>query len=124
MTTTETSELVVTTTKTSVSTATVTATTTQTTPETKVVEQTKLVPTTVKETLTETKTVEVPTTITKSTNAEPEPSTNKGSVEGSSTAGIILTVLSILFGLLAAIFAVLVNVNPQWFQDLRNQFNF
>ncbi|WP_175935140.1 hypothetical protein [Corynebacterium sp. Marseille-P4321] len=65
----------------------------------------------------------MPATTTENSNAEPESSSNEGSIEGSSTTGIILTVLAILIGLLASIFAVLVNVNPQWFQDLRNQFN-
>lgn len=89
-------------------------------PETKVEETTKAVPTTVTDTVTKEAT---PTTTTENSNAEPESSSNEGSIEGSSTTGIILTVLAILIGLLASIFAVLVNVNPQWFQDLRNQFN-
>ena len=108
------------TTVTSVGTATVTETSTQTAPETKVVEKTKTVPTTVTETITK--------------NAEPqEPagdsdsdSTGKdaaGSVSGSSTGGIILTVLAILIAVLGAIFAALSYVHPQWIQDIRKQFN-
>lgn len=108
------------TTSTSVGTATVTETSTQTAPETKVVEKTKTVPTTVTETITK--------------NAEPqEPagdsdsdSTGKdaaGSVSGSSTGGIILTVLAILIAVLGAIFAALSYVHPQWIQDIRKQFN-
>ncbi len=81
---------------------------------------TKAVPTTVTDTVTK---EAMPATTTENSNAEPESSSNEGSIEGSSTTGIILTVLAILIGLLASIFAVLVNVNPQWFQDLRNQFN-
>ncbi|WP_269511782.1 fibronectin type III domain-containing protein [Corynebacterium faecium] len=112
------------TTKTSVATATVTETSTQTSPETKVVEKTKTVPTTIKETITK--------------NAEPqEPTENQGagedtentgkdaagSVSGSSTGGIILTVLAILIAVLGAIFAALSYVHPQWIQDIRKQFN-
>ena len=132
VTTTQTSEKLVPTTKTSVGTATVTETSVQTSPATKTKENTKTVPTTVKETVTETSTVEVPTTITK--NAEPqEPAgdsdsdnTGKdaaGSVSGSSTGGIILTVLAILIAVLGAIFAALSYVHPQWIQDIRKQFN-
>ena len=112
------------TTKTSVATATVTETSTQTSPETKVVEKTKTVPTTIKETITK--------------NAEPqEPAEDQGagedaentgkdatgSVSGSSTGGIILTVLAILIAVLGAIFAALSYVHPQWIQDIRKQFN-
>ncbi|MCG7297360.1 fibronectin type III domain-containing protein [Corynebacterium afermentans] len=132
VTTTQTSEKLVPTTKTSVGTATVTETSVQTTPATKTMENTKTVPTTVKETVTETSSVEVPTTITK--NAEPEEpagdsdadNTGKdaaGSVSGSSTGGIILTVLAILIAVLGAIFAALSYVHPQWIQDIRKQFN-
>lgn len=132
VTTTQTSEKLVPATKTSVGTATVTETSVQTSPATKTVENTKTVPTTVKETVTETSTVEVPTTITK--NAEPqEPAgdsdsdnTGKdaaGSVSGSSTGGIILTVLTVLIAVLGAIFAALSYVHPQWIQDIRKQFN-
>lgn len=117
ITTTQTSEKLVTTTNTSVGTATVTETSTQTSPETKVVEKTKEVPTTVKETITK--------------NAEPqEPAEDQGagkdaagSVSGSSTGGIILTVLAILIAVLGAIFAALSYVHPQWIQDIRKQFN-
>ena len=108
------------TTVTSVGTATVTETSTQTSPETKVVEKTKTVPTTVTESITK--------------NAEPqEPAGNSdadstgkdaaGSVSGSSTGGIILTVLAILIAVLGAIFAALSYVHPQWIQDIRKQFN-
>ena len=109
------------TTVTSVGTATVTETSTQTSPETKVVEKTKTVPTTVTESITK--------------NAEPqEPAGNSdadstgkdaaGSVSGSSTGGVILTVLAILIAVLGAIFAALSYVHPQWIQDIRKQFNF
>ena len=58
------------------------------------------------------------------TQAErPEDGSAEGSTTGSSTTGIVLTVLAILVGLLASIFAVLVRVNPQWIEDIRNQFN-
>ena len=68
-------------------------------------------------------------TITK--NAEPqEPAEDQGagkdaagSVSGSSTGGIILTVLAILIAVLGAIFAALSYVHPQWIQDIRKQFN-
>ena len=131
ITTTETSEKVVTETVTSTGKATVTQTSTQTSPSTKVVEKTKTVPTTVTSTVVRTSTVEVPTTVTKSaepasptTQAErPEDGSADGSTSGSSTTGIVLTVLAILVGLLASIFAVLVRVNPQWIEDIRNQFN-
>mgnify|MGYP002717770302 CR=1 FL=1 len=131
ITTTETSEKVVTETVTSTGKATVTQTSTQTSPSTKVVEKTKTVPTTVTSTVVRTSTVEVPTTVTKSaepasptTQAErPEDGSAEGSTSGSSTTGIVLTVLAILVGLLASIFAVLVRVNPQWIEDIRNQFN-
>ena len=138
VTTTQTSEKLVTTTSTSVGTATVTETSVQTAPATKTVEKTKEMPTTVKETVTKTETVEVPTTITKGAepevttkNAEPqEPAEDQntdkdaaGSVSGSSTGGIILTVLAILIAVLGAIFAALSYVHPQWIQDIRKQFN-
>ena len=108
------------TTVTSVGTATVTETSTQTSPETKVVEKTQTVPTTVTESITK--------------NAEPqEPAGNSdadstgkdaaGSVSGSSTGGVILTVLAILIAVLGAIFAALSYVHPQWIQDIRKQFN-
>lgn len=148
ITTTKTSEKVVTSTETSVGTATLTETSTQTSPVTKAVENTKTVPTTVRETVTKTEQVTVPTTVTKNADpkstepkstdpkstepetTEPKPTDTKqaeGSSEqssgGSSTRGIILSVLAILVGLLAAVFAVLSNVNPQWVQDLRDRFN-
>lgn len=131
ITTTETSEKVVTETVTSTGKATVTQPSTQTSPSTKVVEKTKTVPTTVTSTVVRTSTVEVPTTVTKyaeptspTTQAErPEDGSAEGSTSGSSTTGIVLTVLAILVGLLASIFAVLVRVNPQWIEDIRNQFN-
>ncbi|MBA1838255.1 hypothetical protein GC584_09490 [Corynebacterium sp. zg912] len=136
---TETSEKVLTETTTSTGKATVTETSTQTSPSTKVVEKTKTVPTTVTATVVKTTTVAVPTTVTKgaepaatpsSTSAAEKPhgvdtegSASGSSTSGSSTGGIILTVLAILVGLLASIFAVLVRVNPQWVEDIRNQFN-
>lgn len=133
ITTTQTSEKVVTSTVTSVGTATVTETSTQTSPVTKVVEKTKTVPTTVRETVTKTEQVTVPTTVTKSedpkstepktTDTKPAEGSSGQSSGGSSTTGVILSVLAILVGLLAAVFAVLSNVNPQWVQELRDRFN-
>ena len=134
VTTTETSEKVITETTASTGKATVTETWTQTSPSTKVVEKTKTVPTTVTATVVKTTTVAVPTTVTKGAEPAATPSSTsaaekphgvdtEGSASGSSTAGIILTVLAILVGLLASIFAVLVRVNPQWVEDIRNQFN-
>lgn len=49
--------------------------------------------------------------------------TGNPETSGSSTAGKVVTALAIVAGLLASIVAVIAHVNPQWFQDLRNQFN-
>ena len=113
------------TTLTSVSTVTLTETSTITSPSPTVVETTKVVPTTVKQTVT-------PTTEKSGADTGNTPSendANNGSHEttetdasGSSTTGIVLTVLGILFGLIAAIVAVLVNLNPQFVQDIRHKF--
>ena len=113
------------TTLTSVSTVTLTETSTITSPSPTVVETTKVVPTTVKQTVT-------PTTEKSGADTGTTPSendANNGSHEttetdasGSSTTGIVLTVLGILFGLIAAIIAVLVNLNPQFVQDIRHKY--
>lgn len=113
------------TTLTSVSTVTLTETSTITSPSPTVVETTKVVPTTVKQTVT-------PTTEKSGADTGNTPSendANNGSHEttetdasGSSTTGIVLTVLGILFGLIAAIIAVLVNLNPQFVQDIRHKY--
>ncbi|WP_141761247.1 metallophosphoesterase family protein [Corynebacterium sp. HMSC034E11] len=113
------------TTLTSVSTVTLTETSTITSPSPTVVETTKVVPTTVKQTVT-------PTTEKSGADTGNTPSendANNGSHEttetdasGSSTTGIVLTVLGILFGLIAAIVAVLVNLNPQFVQDIRHKY--
>lgn len=113
------------TTLTSVSTVTLTETSTITSPSPTVVETTKVVPTTVKQTVT-------PTTEKSGADTGNTPSendANNGSHEttetdasGSSTTGIVLTVLGILFGLIAAIVAVLVNLNPQLVQDIRHKY--
>ena len=113
------------TTLTSVSTVTLTETSTITSPSSTVVETTKVVPTTVKQTVT-------PTTEKSGADTGNTPSendANNGSHEttetdasGSSTTGIVLTVLGILFGLIAAIVAVLVNLNPQFVQDIRHKY--
>jgi len=113
------------TTLTSVSTVTLTETSTITSPSPTVVETTRVVPTTVKQTVT-------PTTEKSGADTGNTPSendANNGSHEttetdasGSSTTGIVLTVLGILFGLIAAIVAVLVNLNPQFVQDIRHKF--
>lgn len=113
------------TTLTSVSTVTLTETSTITSPSPTVVETTKVVPTTVKQTVT-------PTTEKSGADTGNTPSendANNGShkttetdASGSSTTGIVLTVLGILFGLIAAIIAVLVNLNPQFVQDIRHKY--
>lgn len=113
------------TTLTSVSTVTLTETSTITSPSPTVVETTRVVPTTVKQTVT-------PTTEKSGADTGNTPSendANNGSHEttetdasGSSTTGIVLTVLGILFGLIAAIVAVLVNLNPQFVQDIRHKY--
>ena len=113
------------TTLTSVSTVTLTETSTITSPSPTLVETTKVVPTTVKQTVT-------PTTEKSGADTGNTPSendANNGSHEttetdasGSSTTGIVLTVLGILFGLIAAIIAVLVNLNPQFVQDIRHKY--
>ena len=113
------------TTLTSVSTVTLTETSTITSQSPTVVETTKVVPTTVKQTVT-------PTTEKSGADTGNTPSendANNGSHEttetdasGSSTTGIVLTVLGILFGLIAAIIAVLVNLNPQFVQDIRHKY--
>lgn len=108
------------TTVTSVGTATVTETSTQTAPETKVVEKTKTVPTTVTETITKNAEPQEPAG---DSNADNTGKDAAGSVSGSSTGGIILTVLAILIAVLGAIFAALSYVHPQWIQDIRKQFN-
>ncbi|MDK6493615.1 metallophosphoesterase family protein [Corynebacterium coyleae] len=46
----------------------------------------------------------------------------EGEASGSSTTSIILTVLGIMFSLIAAIVAVLVNLNPQFVQDIRHEY--
>ncbi|OHO30929.1 hypothetical protein HMPREF2656_10995 [Corynebacterium sp. HMSC034B08] len=113
------------TTLTSVSTVTLTETSTITSPSPTVVETTRVVPTTVKQTVT-------PTTEKSGADTGNTPSendANNGSHEttetdasGSSTTGIVLTVLGILFGLIAAIVAVLVNLTPQFVQDIRHKY--
>ncbi|WP_141750690.1 fibronectin type III domain-containing protein [Corynebacterium sp. HMSC067D03] len=113
------------TTLTSVSTVTLTETSTITSPSPTVVETTKVVPTTVKQTVT-------PTTEKSGADTGTTPSENDANngphettetdASGSSTTGIVLTVLGILFGLSAAIVAVLVNLNPQFVQDIRHKF--
>jgi len=108
------------TTVTSVGTATVTETSTQTAPETKVVEKTKTVPTTVTETITKNAEPQEPAGDSDADNTGKDAA---GSVSGSSTGGIILTVLAILVAVLGAIFAALSYVHPQWIQDIRKQFN-
>ena len=135
VTTTVTTEKVVPTTTTSVGKATVTETATVTSPSTSVVEKTTTVPTTVKQVLTQTTTVTSTTEITKNATSEPSPTTADssapddsarsadGSAAGSSTGGIILTVLGILFAVAAAIAAVLITLNPQLVQDIRNKYN-
>ena len=135
VTSTVTTEKAVPTTTTSVGKTTVTETSTVTSPSTLVVEKTKTVPTTVKQILTQTTTVTSTTEITKNATSEPSPTTadssapddsarsTDGSAAGSSTGGIILTVLGILFALAAAIAAVLINMNPQLVQDIRNKYN-
>ena len=125
VTSTVTTEKAVPTTTTSVGKATVTETATVTSPSASVVEKTKTVPTTVKQVLTQTTTVTSTTEITKADSDKPADSgkVEEGSASGSSTGGIILTVLGILFALAAAIAAVLVNLNPQFVQDIRNKYN-
>ena len=49
--------------------------------------------------------------------------TDNPETSGSSTAGKVVAATAITVGLLASIVAVIAHVNPQWFQDLRNQFN-
>ena len=68
-------------------------------------------------------------TATPKPNPEPDSPDNSDDPDktpeaGSSTAGIVLSVLAILFGLLASIAAVIIRDNPQWIQDLRAQFGF
>ena len=121
ITTTVSSDQTVTSTVTTVEDTVVTSTSTQTSPTTKEVEVTKTVPTTVEKTLTNTSTVEVPTTITKTTTAQ-EPSVDTKQA-GSSTAGIIFTVLGVLAALLAVIAGALTYLHPQLVQQIRDYFN-
>lgn len=125
VTSTVTSEKKVTSTVTTVQDAVVTSTSTQTSPTTKEVEVTTTVPTTVEKTLTSTSKVEVPTTITKTaekltTGAQPADDPKQA---GSSTAGIIFTVLGVLAALLAVIAAALTYLHPQLVQQIRDYFN-
>lgn len=121
ITTTVSSEKTVTSTVTTVEDAVVTSTSTQTSPTMKEVEVTQTVPTTVEKTLTNTSTIEAPTTITKTT-ATQEPSVDTKQA-GSSTAGIIFTVLGVLAALLAVIAGALTYLHPQLVQQIRDYFN-
>ena len=126
ITTTVSSEKTVTSTVTTVEDTVVTSISTQTSPTMKEVEVTKTVPTTVEKALTNTSTVEVPTTITKTTEKlttktqEPSVDTKQA---GSSTAGIVFTVLGVLAALLAVIAGALSYLHPQLVQQIRDYFN-